>query len=101
MRNGILITPEHTTITCAGIGNTITVTGNLIGTITSPECGQSSTKLTISFNSSNGPTQEHTSYTGVSYHLTSQTTPSGTVKEAGWTAVTTIESTTVGTLDCT
>jgi len=102
---GILLTPEHTTFTCAGIANTTTVTGNLIGTITSPKCGGSSSEMSISFNSNSGPTQEHKSYTGVSYNLTSQTvTPEGvggTIKEAGLTSAATIKSTTVGTLDCT
>jgi hypothetical protein len=102
---GILLTPEHTTFTCTGIANTTTVTGNLIGTITSPKCGGSSNELSIAFNSNNTQTQEHKSYTGVSYNLTSQTvTPEGvggTIKEAGLTSAATIKSTTVGTLDCT
>jgi len=101
----ILITPEHTTVICPGIPNTTTVTGNLIGTITSPECGKSSKKMTMSFNSSSGPTQEHKTYTGVTYNLTAQTvTPEGVggaIKEAGLTATATTESTTEGTLDCT
>jgi hypothetical protein len=97
----ILVTPEHTTITCSGIANPITVTGNVIGTITSPKCGGSSNELTISFNSNSGTTQEHKTYTGVSYNLTYQTGTTGTIKEAGLTSVATVKSTTVGTLDCT
>jgi len=98
---GILVTPEHTTILCAIFPNTTTVTGNVIGTITSPKCGGSSNELTISFNSNSGTTQEHKTYTGVSYNLTYQTGTTGTIKEAGLTSVATVKSTTVGTLDCT
>jgi hypothetical protein len=96
---GILVTPEHTSIICAGFSTT--VTGNVIGTITNPECGESSKRMTISFNSNNIQTQEHKLYTGISYSLTSQTGTAGTIKEFGWTELTTTESTTVGTLDCT
>ena len=95
----ILVTPEHTTVICAGISND-TLTGNIIGTITSPACGVASTKMTIKF-SATGPTQEHKSYTGVNYNLTSQTGTGGTIKEAGLASETTIESPTAGTLDCT
>jgi len=97
---GILVTPDHTTIVCAGFSNT-TVTGNVIGTITSPNCGGSSKKMTIAFNSNNTPVQEHKTYTGVSYNLTSQTGTTGTIKEAGLTSSMTIESLTESTLDCT
>jgi hypothetical protein len=98
----VLITPEHTSITCAGFEKPNTITGNVIGTITSPECGGSSKKMSISFNSNSGPTQEHkTNTTGISYNLTSQTGTGGTIKEAGLTAVATVESTFPGTLDCT
>ena len=98
---GVLVTPEHTTITCSGIANPVTVTGNVIGTITSPECEKSSKKMSISFNSNSGPTQEHKTYTGVSYNLTTQTGSTGTIKEGGLTSSATVESTTEGTLDCT
>jgi hypothetical protein len=96
---GVLVTPEHTTIECAGLSST-TVTGNVLGTITSPECGKSSKKMTISF-SALGQFQDHFLYTGFSYYLTSQTGASGTIKEAGLTSTATVESTTEGTLDCT
>jgi hypothetical protein len=97
---GVLVTPEHTTITCTGIAKKVTVTGNVIGTITKPACGGSSNEMTISFNSNNTQTQEHKSYTGVSYNLTSETEGSGIIKEAGLTSVATVTSA-VGTLDCT
>ena len=97
---GVLVTPEHTTITCSGIANPVTVTGNVIGTITKPTCGGSSNEMTISFNSNNTQTQEHKLYTGVSYNLTTQTGTTGTIKEGGLTSVATVTST-VGTLDCT
>jgi hypothetical protein len=96
---GVLVTPEHTTIACAGLSST-TVTGNVIGTITSPECNGRSKKMTISF-SALGQFQDHFLYTGFSYHLTSQTGTSGTIKEAGLTSTATVESSTEGTLDCT
>jgi hypothetical protein len=98
---GILITPEHTTIKCSGFANPITVTGNVIGTVTSPVCNGKSKKMSISFNSNSGPTQEHKTYTGVSYNLTTQTGTTGTIKEGGLTSSATVESSTEGTLDCT
>jgi hypothetical protein len=95
----ILVTPVHTTVICAGISNT-TVTGNVIGTITSPACGVASNSMTIKFEAT-GPTQTHKSYTGVNYNLTSQTGTSGTIKEAGLANESTTTSATAGTLDCT
>ena len=95
---GVLVTPEPTTIICAGIRNT-NVAGNLVGAITSPKCGEESKFMTMSFSAS-GPTQEHKTYTGATYNLTSQTT-GGLVKEAGLSSESTTESATTGTLDCT
>jgi hypothetical protein len=96
---GILVTPVHTTVICAGISNT-TVTGNIIGTVTSPKCGATSNSMTISFGAT-GATQNHKSYTGGTYNLTSQTGTSGTIKEAGLSSTATTTSPTAGTLDCT
>jgi hypothetical protein len=96
---GILVTPVHTTIVCAGISN-FTTTGNIIGTITSPACGASSNSMTFAFQAE-GATQTHKSYTGVNYNLTSQTGTSGTIKEAGLAFTVTETSATAGTLDCT
>jgi len=95
----ILVTPEHTTVVCAGISNT-TVTGNIIGTITSPACNTASKSMTIKFTAT-GSSQDDKSYTGLNYNLTSQTGTSGTIKEAGLASESTTESATAGTLDCT
>jgi len=95
---GILVTPVATKVECAGLTST-NLAGNLIGTITSPACGVASNNMTIKFSAS-GSTQEHKSYTGVNYNLTSQT-GTGTITEAAETAVSTTTSSTAGTLDCT
>jgi len=97
-KSAILITPAHTTVVCAGISNT-TVTGNLIGTVTSPACGATSNSMTIKFEAA-GATQTHKSYTGGTYNLTSQT-EGGAIKEAGLSTTATVNSATAGTLDCT
>jgi hypothetical protein len=93
----ILVTPVAR-VECANI-TAINVGGNVIGTITSPACGVESKNMTIKFSAS-GPTQEHKTYTGVNYNLTSQT-GTGTIKEASETAEATTESATAGILDCT
>jgi len=98
-KSAILITPVHKTVICAGISNT-TTTGNLIGTTTKPACGATSNSWTIKFASS-GPTQEHKTYTGVNYNLTSQTGTSGAIKETGISWEATMTSPTAATLDCT
>jgi len=96
----ILVTPVHTTVICAGISNT-TVTGNLIGTITKPKCGETSKSMTIDFNAA-GSVQEHKTYTEKPYNLTAQTGTTGTIREAGLSSEPiTTESTIAGTLDCT
>jgi len=68
---GILVTTDPTVIVCAGISK-VTVTGSVIGTITSPKCGQSSQTLGVSFTAT-GTTQTHVTYTGVKYDLQSRT----------------------------
>ena len=95
---GILVTPAATTIICAGFSN-IAVAGNVIGTITSPACGASSTELTTAFTST-GSTQNHLEYTGVKYDLTA-TTSGGSAVTAGLANTTTLKSATSGTLECT
>jgi hypothetical protein len=95
---GILMTPVATKVECKNT-SVINLAGNVIGTITSPACGVASNNMTIKF-SATGPTQEHKTYTGVNYNLTSQT-GTGTIKEASQTSETTISSATQGTLDCT
>jgi hypothetical protein len=97
-RPGILVTPVPITVECEH-STPLNVAGNVIGTITSPACGVASNNMTFTFSAS-GPTQEHKTYTGVSYNLTSQT-GTGTIKEAGLSAEPTVSSATAGTLDCT
>jgi len=95
---GILVTPVATTIVCAGITNTITG-GNIIGTITSPACGTESKSLTTKFNAT-GSAQEHTSYTGSTFTLTSKTGENAP-KNAGLVSTGTTNSATTGKLNCT
>jgi len=68
---GVLLTTNETKITCAGI-RTITTSGNVIGTITSPKCGESGKTLELSFTAT-GSTQNHLSYTATQYDLVSKT----------------------------
>jgi hypothetical protein len=66
-----LFTTEKTVVVCAGISK-ITVTGSVIGTITSPKCGESSKTVTISYAATES-TQNHLTYTGVKYDLLAKT----------------------------
>jgi hypothetical protein len=95
----MLITFETKTVVCAGISNTITH-GNLIGTITSPKCGESSNLMTINF-AATGTSQDHKLYTGVNYDLTATTGEGGAAKTSAWTMLWHIESPTSGKLNCT
>jgi hypothetical protein len=101
---GILVTPVTTTIICINFSR-VEVTGNIIGTITSPACGESSETLVTEF-SATGSTQNHLEYTGVNYDLKVATetsagsTTSGLVT-AGLTSTATLSSPTEGTLECT
>lgn len=95
----ILVTPEVTTIVCAGISNTITG-GNIIGTITSPACGAESKEMTTKFAAA-GAAQEHTTYTTSTFNLTAKTGEGGTVKKAGLVSTATVKSATTGKLNCT
>ena len=94
---GILVTATPTTVVCAGI-STIAVSGNIIGTITSPACGVPSTTMTVVF-SATGAVQNHKSYTGVNYNLTAQTS-GGSALEAGLTSTATLNSA-AATISCT
>jgi hypothetical protein len=96
---GILVTPVVTTISCAGITNTITG-GNLIGTVTKPACGAESKEMTTVFEAT-GAAQKHTTYTGTTYNLTSKTGEGGAVKNAGLVTTGTTTSATTGKLNCT
>jgi hypothetical protein len=96
----VLVTAVTTEIICAGISTTH-VEGNLIGTITSPKCGETSNKLSLSF-SATGPVQNHILYTNNPYDLISRTGGGGgTPKTAGLNASPTITMNTSGKLTCT
>lgn len=97
----LLVTTNVTEIVCAGISNTI-VEGAVIGTITSPKCGESSKLMTVNFASvvGNPTTQAHEVYTGNVYDLNAKTS-GGAAKTAVLTTLTHIESTVAGKLNCT
>jgi len=95
---GVLVTANTTTLECAG--TQIIVHGDVIGTITSPECGKSSKELKMSFEST-GSSQNDKEYTHKLYDLTS-TTANGTSATAGLqSAGVVVKSETEGTLTCT
>ncbi|HVD39352.1 MAG TPA: hypothetical protein VNC15_11020 [Solirubrobacterales bacterium] len=96
----ILVTMNPTEIICAGISNTY-VEGSLIGTITSPACGTSSNKLTLSF-AATGSTQNHLEYTGSNYDLIARTGgKTGSPLTSGLTGTASLTANTAGTLTCT
>jgi hypothetical protein len=100
----ILVTPETTTLICAGFSR-VDVTGNgIIGTITSPACGASSKTMEVKFEAT-GSTQNHIEYTGVKYDLQADTeNAAGEISStvtAGLQGTVTLTSATSGTLDCT
>jgi hypothetical protein len=95
---GVLLTTNPTTIICAGISN-IAVTGNVIGTITSPKCGESSKVVTLSFTAT-GTVQNHMTYTGVKYDLLSKT-GSGENKTSALVGTATNSQSSAGKLNCT
>jgi hypothetical protein len=99
----ILATMNTITMICAGFSS-ITFTGSVIGTFTSPPCGSSSKEATVSFkaNGSSPPTQEHELYTGVNYDLQAKTdTENATEVTAGLVGTATLKTATIGTLECT
>ncbi len=95
----ILLTAVTTTIECTGLGSTITVTGSVIGTITSPKCGKESKEVSLSFTAT-GTTQNHLEYTGVKYDLQS-TTGTQAEKTAALEGTATNTSENAQTLTCT
>jgi hypothetical protein len=96
----VLVTTTPTDIICAGISNTY-VEGNIIGTVTSPKCGETSNKMSLSF-SATGSKQNHLEYTGKNYDLIARTGGSGgTAKTAGLNGTSTLTSNVAGTLTCT
>lgn len=68
---GMLVTTKEFTIECVNF-STIHVTGNVIATITSPKCGESSKTLGLSFTATS-TTQNHLTYTGIKYDLQART----------------------------
>lgn len=98
----ILVTPETTVVTCAGISSTHVEGNGLIGTITSPKCGKTSATMELSF-SATGSTQNHITYTGVAYDLKAVTVGGTTVRTSGLTGTskTTATEGKSGTLNCT
>jgi hypothetical protein len=101
---GVLVTTTPVEIICATISSTY-VEGNIIGTVTSPKCGETSNKMTLSF-SATGSTQNHIKYTGLPYDLLARTGgPSGTARTAGLNTSATeppvLTANTAGTLTCT
>ena len=95
----MLLTFETTTMTCAGISNTI-IHGDLIGTITSPACNTSSSLMTVAFGAT-GTVQDHTLYTGTAHDLTATTGSGGAAKTAALVTTTTVTSSESGVLNCT
>ena len=75
-----LVTPTTTTVTCQG--TTLYITGEVIGTITSPECGKESKTLGLSFTAS-GTTQNHMEYTGTKYDLKVSSNSNHTEEKTG------------------
>jgi len=98
----ILITSNNghfASYTCGGIGIGVTVNGNgIIGTFTAPACGGTSATATLSFTQTAG-VQNHKTYTGTTYNLTS--TIIGSASETGMTFSATITFGGARTLICT
>jgi hypothetical protein len=96
----ILLTLAPFEVIVAGISS-MYFEGNLIGTITSPKCGETSNKMSLSF-SATGSTQNHLNYTGLPYDLIARTGgPGGAPRTAGFNASATLTTNTPGTLTCT
>ena len=97
---GILITSANghfATYRCGGITINVNGTG-ILGTITSPACGGTSSNAVLSFSQTAG-VQNHKSYTGATYNLTS--TILGSTVESGMTATAAIGFGGARTLICT
>jgi hypothetical protein len=95
---GVLGTGSPTKVICAGI-STITVRGNGIATITAPKCGESSKVLTLS-GTATVSTQNHLSYTGVTYDTVAKT-PEGENRTAAGVGTETNTQANAGKLNCT
>ena len=101
---GVLVTANTTEFECSVFGFAFVthVTGNVIGTITSPECGKSSNKMGLSFSATEF-TQNHLEYTGIKFDLIARTGAggSGESRTAGLNSTATLTANTAGTLTCT
>lgn len=93
-----MFTPNTLEITFGGISNMHFEGNGIIGTITSPACGTSSTTTGLSF-SATGSTQNHIAYTGTNYDLKGKTV-GGSQLTAGFNAALTLTSSS-GILNCT
>jgi hypothetical protein len=67
---GILLTGANVTFVCAAF-LTKTVTGNIIGTFTNPQCGTFASSHEINFSATSHGQQADKTYTGTSYDLIS------------------------------
>jgi hypothetical protein len=95
---GVLGTGNTTKIICAGI-STITASGNGIATIVSPKCGESSKTMTLS-GTATVSTQNHLSYTGVTYDTVARTAEGEDRTSAGVGTETNTQAN-AGKLNCT
>lgn len=83
---------------CAGLPVTVSGAG-VMGSITSPACGASSTTMGVSFNSASAGTQDVTSFTGTTYDATSNIAGSAATTSIDTTATITFAGS--QTLTCT
>jgi hypothetical protein len=99
---GILITSlnnHFATFTCAGFVPVVVNGNGILGTITSPACGGTSNKATLSFKPSIPGHQQHSTLTGVKYGLTSSIL--GSVSPSSMDATATVTFPANRTLTCT
>jgi hypothetical protein len=69
---GVLLTGSNVTFTCPVVGVTKTVTGNIIGHWTNPECGKSVASHTVTFGAEgNNQKYRQVTTTGTVFNLTS------------------------------
>jgi len=95
----ILVTANTTKVECAG--TTLYITGDVIGTITSPSCGGSSKTLGLAFTGT-GTVQNHIEYTGVKYDLKVSSNSNHTEEKTGALVGTdTVTALAEGKLNCT
>jgi hypothetical protein len=97
---GMLITNLNTTVRC-GSTTPIILSGSVMGTITAPACGGSSSKWTFNF-SATGSVQDHMQIGGVGakFDLVAETQGSGTKRTSGLDATFTLTLPGAYTLTC-